>query len=174
MRLYISEEKSPKLTMVNKRMRLLNEDESKLQLGDGDRGHHIYKEIWMLLINEILSCSQEHGNSEDYFAVSVIKDGDIVGHVPHEISHVVWYFIEHDGIVDCQVTGSREKGWKFLALKGQYPCYNYKTYALNKRVSMTSTAYALNRQYALNKHVRLITGLYGMPIYIVFYHRWQK
>ena len=43
------------------------------------------------MINEILSCSQEHGNSEDHFAVSVIKDGDIVGHVPREISRVVWY-----------------------------------------------------------------------------------
>ena len=27
---------------------------------------------------------------------------------------------------------------------------------------MTSTAYALNRQHALNKDVRLITGLYGI------------
>ena len=74
------------------------------------RGHHIYKEIWTPVINEILSCSQEHGNSEDRFAVSVIKDGDIVGHVPREISHVVWYFIEHDGIVDCRVTGRRKHG----------------------------------------------------------------
>ena len=28
----------------------------------------------------------------------------IVGHVPaHEISCVVWYFTEHDGVVTCQV-----------------------------------------------------------------------
>ena len=27
---------------------------------------------------------------------------------------------------------------------------------------MTSTTCALNRKYALNKHVRLITGLYGV------------
>jgi len=73
-------------------------------------GHHIYKEIWTPVINEILSCSQEHDNSEDPFAVSVIKDGDIVGHVPREVSCIVWYFIEHNGIVDCQVSGRRKHG----------------------------------------------------------------
>ena len=31
-------------------------------------------------------------------------DETIVGHVPHEKSHVVLYFTEHDGIVTCQVT----------------------------------------------------------------------
>ena len=65
--------------MVNKHMRLLNEDESKLQLGDGDSWPPHLQRNWMPVINEILSCSQEHGNSEDRFAVSVIKDGDIVG-----------------------------------------------------------------------------------------------
>ena len=75
-------------------------------------GHrdHIYKDIWTPVINEILSCSQEHDNSEDPFAVSVIKDGDIVGHVPREVSCIVLYFIEHDGIVDCQVSGRKKHG----------------------------------------------------------------
>ena len=46
------------------------------------RGHRIYKEIWTPVIYEILICSQEHENSEDPFAVSVMKGDDIVGHVP--------------------------------------------------------------------------------------------
>ena len=57
------------------------------------RGHHIYKEIWTPMINEILVCSQEHKNSEDPLAVSVMKGDDIVGHVPREVSRIIWYFI---------------------------------------------------------------------------------
>ena len=33
-----------------------------------------------------------------------MKDDTVVGHVLHEKSHIVWYFIKHDGIVNCQVT----------------------------------------------------------------------
>ena len=47
-------------------------------------------------LNEILQCEQERQNPEDSYAVSVMKDDTIVGHVPHEISRVVWYFIKHD------------------------------------------------------------------------------
>ena len=32
------------------------------------------------------------------------KGHTIVGHIPHEKSRVVWYFIEHDRVVTCQVT----------------------------------------------------------------------
>ena len=28
----------------------------------------------------------------------------IVGYIPHEKSHVVWYFTEHNEVVTCQVT----------------------------------------------------------------------
>ena len=51
-------------------------------------GHHIYKAIWMPEIGEILQCEQERGNPENSYAVSMTKDDTIVGHVPHEESHV--------------------------------------------------------------------------------------
>ena len=68
------------------------------------RGHHIYKTIWTPELAEILQCEQERGNPEDSYVVSAMKDDTIFGHVPREESHVVWYFIEHDRIVTCQVT----------------------------------------------------------------------
>jgi len=71
---------------------------------------HIYKDIWTPLIGEILFCDREEGNSEDSFAISVIKDGNIVGHVPREASRIVWYFIEHGGSIDCHITGWRKHG----------------------------------------------------------------
>ena len=33
------------------------------------RGYHVYKDIWVTIIVEILFCEQEPGNEEDHFAV---------------------------------------------------------------------------------------------------------
>ena len=46
------------------------------------RGHHVYKEIWIPVEGEILSCMREVGNSHDPMAVAVKKGSDVVGHVP--------------------------------------------------------------------------------------------
>ena len=48
------------------------------------RGHHVhvYKSIWTPFLEEQLSCQREHGNIEDLYAVAMIKDGVIIGHVP--------------------------------------------------------------------------------------------
>ena len=46
------------------------------------RGHHIYKQIWRLLVGDILTLEREEGNNHDKFAVSLLKDATVVGHVP--------------------------------------------------------------------------------------------
>ena len=53
---------------------------------------------------KILQCKQERGNLKDLYTFIVMKGDTVVGHVLHEKSHVVWYFIERDGVVTCQVT----------------------------------------------------------------------
>ena len=45
------------------------------------RGYHIYKEIWEASHGEMFDCMRETGNSLDPFAVPVIRDGKIIGHV---------------------------------------------------------------------------------------------
>ena len=40
----------------------------------------------------------------------MIKGDTIVGHVPHEKSRSVWYFIEHNEIVNHQVIAQRKHG----------------------------------------------------------------
>ena len=42
--------------------------------------------------------------------ILLMKGNDIVGHVPREVSRIIWHFIEHTGIVDCRVTGRRKHG----------------------------------------------------------------
>ena len=49
------------------------------------RGHHIYKSIWTPLIGEVLTAELEEDNTEDQYAVAVIRAGTIVGHVPREL-----------------------------------------------------------------------------------------
>ncbi|MCG8623022.1 MAG: hypothetical protein MJE68_13635 [Proteobacteria bacterium] len=72
------------------------------------RGHHIYKRIWTPNIGEQLILQAEHGNTVDRFAVAVVKESNVVGHVPMEYSRIFWYFIQkrHSNIV-CKITGSR-------------------------------------------------------------------
>ena len=42
---------------------------------------------------EELSCERETGNRVDAFAVAVMKDGTVVGHVPKKISSVLISFL---------------------------------------------------------------------------------
>ena len=50
------------------------------------RGHHVYKSVWHPVLGEQLTLERENSNSHDRHAVSVMKDGTIVGHVPRELA----------------------------------------------------------------------------------------
>ena len=44
----------------------------------------------------------------DHFAVAIIKDGEVIGHVPHVLNKVVLSFEKRDGnVAFCEVTGQR-------------------------------------------------------------------
>ena len=45
-------------------------------------------QTWRPLVGEILTLEREEGNSHDKFAVSLLKDATVVGHVPPEFSRV--------------------------------------------------------------------------------------
>ena len=57
--------------------------------------HHIYKQIWRLLVGEILTLELEEGNNHDKFAVSLLKHATILGHVPREFLWMFWHFLRH-------------------------------------------------------------------------------
>ena len=46
------------------------------------RGFHVYKDIRTPILNEVHPTQQEHGNLEDRYAVSIVKDDLIVRHIP--------------------------------------------------------------------------------------------
>ena len=50
------------------------------------RGFHVYKAIWEAAVEEELECGRERGNRVDRYAMAVVKDETVVGHVPQKIS----------------------------------------------------------------------------------------
>ena len=72
------------------------------------RGYHIYRELWDAVVGEELECQRERGNATDMYAVAVIKDSIIVGHLPRKISRICTLFIRRGGAIHCRVTGRRK------------------------------------------------------------------
>ena len=68
------------------------------------RGQHVYKTVWTLVIGEQLYLEKESGNPHDDFAVAVIKDHQIVGHIPEDFLRITWHsnsIIQVPGIYFC-------------------------------------------------------------------------
>ena len=75
------------------------------------RGHHIYKVVWTPVIGEELTVIPEENNDHDRHAIAVMKDGEVVGHVPRELSKILYFFLRRSGSrVSCVITGRRKYG----------------------------------------------------------------
>lgn len=70
------------------------------------RGFHIYHSIWKPFIEE-LCCMREMSNSQDLFAVAVMKGLIIVGHVLRKISSICSMFICKGGSITCEIVALR-------------------------------------------------------------------
>ena len=84
--------------------------EFSFQMESVIRGHHVSRTVWTPFVGEVLSLSPESGNEHDRFAVSIVKDDAVVGHVPRELSQFFFYFMQHDRTVTVDVTGHRNFG----------------------------------------------------------------
>jgi hypothetical protein len=60
------------------------------------RGYHAYQEKWHPLQGDILPLAREPNNSTDKLAVAVIKNGDVVGHVPYNLVPTLSLFLKRD------------------------------------------------------------------------------
>ena len=74
------------------------------------RGHHVYKAVWIPALREELIVKAEDGNAHDEHAMAVVKEGNVVGHMPRSISRVSWFFLKRGGRILCRVTGKRKLG----------------------------------------------------------------
>ena len=88
--------------------RLRDIDSETFLLDSEIRGHHVYKSAWTPVVGEILHTERETMNSFDPFAVATTQRGQIVGHMPRDISRVSCFFLQHGGSITCEVTGPRK------------------------------------------------------------------
>ena len=60
------------------------------------RGYHVYKDVWYSSVGELLVCEIENSNRYDSNAVAIKKNGNIVGHVPRNISLACTLFLRRN------------------------------------------------------------------------------
>ena len=63
--------------------------------------------LWVAMIGEDLLCEREPFNVVDRYAVAVLKDDTIVGHIPKMISRFFSLFIARGGAIACTPIGGR-------------------------------------------------------------------
>ena len=71
------------------------------------QGYHVYQRLWTVTVGENLSCTWEPTIENDRYAVAVMKDYTVIGHIPHKFSHVCSLFLRIRGNIICVVTGTR-------------------------------------------------------------------
>lgn len=103
------------------------------------RGHHVYKSNWTPVFNEKLSAkpdSREEAREYDKFAIGIykeIEDGEneLVGHVPLELSSLLYHFLNADtfNFIKVTVIGKRKREIG-LVVPAKFDCYTS-----NKKIS---------------------------------------
>ena len=64
------------------------------------RGYRVYKKSWEVAVGEELECKRE-----PQYAVAVVREGNVVGHLPTKMSLACSLFIRHGGTINCVVKG---------------------------------------------------------------------
>ena len=77
-------------------------------------------------IGEELECVREQSNAVDRYAVAVLKDNTIVGHLPKSSPRIYSLFLRRGGVIWCHVEGRRKysdlpQGIKFMPDKNLPP-----------------------------------------------------
>ena len=81
---------------------------TRIQFESYVTGHHVYKGIWSPFIEEEMLCEVEPDNIHDKYAIKVLKDNTVVGHVPRELSRYCCLILNSGGQMESVVTGARE------------------------------------------------------------------
>ena len=55
----------------------------------------------------MLFARRENDNDYDRFSVAIVKEQEVVGHIPRRISNIIFFFLGYNenNIVSCEITG---------------------------------------------------------------------
>ena len=90
------------------------------------RGYHIYKEEWEATVGEEFKCEREKNNAKDPYAVAVVCENVIVGHLPRKISRISALFLKRQGKISCKVLGRRRYSVGFPQGGLEIPFVNFR------------------------------------------------
>lgn len=72
---------------------------------------HVYKNIWRVVIIEVLECIREPTNRTlnrtNRYTVAIINNEVVIGHLPKRNSKVCSLFLRIGDLIGCAVTGTR-------------------------------------------------------------------
>ena len=71
-------------------------------------GHNLYKDIWTPTLGERLSTTTEPENHHDKYAVKVLKENEVVGHVLRDISKYCTSALLYGGTKKFEITVKRQ------------------------------------------------------------------
>ena len=102
------------------------------------RGYHAYQENWLPRVGESLVLERESLNPVDSYAVTIVRSGTVVGHVPRNLSALFFHFLTRNGNKGVtEVTGMKVNRGAGYGL--EIPCV-YRMYGPNAYIQRLETA----------------------------------
>ena len=71
-------------------------------------GRLVFRDIWTPTLGKKLSTASEPENHHDKYAVKVLEENEVVGHVPLDISKFCTSALLSGGTMKCEITGKRQ------------------------------------------------------------------
>ena len=139
------------------------------------RGYRAYLDNASVRIGEILACEMELDNSHDKYAVAVKnKDGNLVGHVPKELSRLFHEFLNDFGELEAECIGNRLNAGKGkgveipvdyrLVANDSYSIWeSSRGYYLRRTLLMTSTSVEFSESQKTQRDKKML--IVHIPIY---------
>lgn len=117
------------------------------------RGYHYYKRYWSPRESEVLHCSHEFGNVFDIFAIKTCNSkGEIVGHLPREISRVSKYVLDRGASIKATLTSSNYRRSPLVQGGLEIACI--------VTVKMPAT---IKNHMLVEKYMQIVNELYAEP-----------
>ena len=71
----------------------------------GVRGYDVFQDLLKPSVGEKLVAKGEFNNTMDKHAVKAEKGDETVGHLPHQFSRIMWYFLARSEEISVEVIG---------------------------------------------------------------------
>ena len=124
------------------------------------RGYHVYKDRWAAAVGELLTCSRETTNLSVRCAVTMIKEGTTIDHLPRQIFKVCSVLLRSDGVISCKVTGSRREKSSY---RNNTRVTNFRTTSAFENNSTTK-----ERVITVYTYIHLYTSLHSFVVLMTY------